>query len=294
MGDYSKIQWTNSTWNPVTGCTHVSEGCRHCYAEHVVPRQRQKFSEVVTHPERLTHPIKWKKPRRIFVNSLSDLFHEDVELDFIDRVFAIMALTPQHTYQILTKRPKRMRQYMTQSEGFGRWGFIEGRAKQIHKAVTGTPIPPGKVLFGPLPHVWLGVSIEDQANAEERVPELLATPAAVRFVSCEPLLGPIDFTHDAEVGVLSWLKPVHLGTESCPALDWVIVGGESGPRARPMQLEWALSIVDQCQLAQVPVFVKQLGRFPGGVGRPFHDPKGGDIGEWPEYLRVREFPKGAS
>ncbi len=201
------IAWTDETWNPVTGCTRVSEGCRNCYAERVFPRayanqnvpaarsnsvientgiRPRRFTDVVCHPDRLEQPLHWRKPRRVFVNSMSDLFHESVPDEFIDQVFKVMAHAPKHTFQILTKRPERMRRIVP---------------------VIRNHYPDR------LDHVWLGVAVEDQATAVERIPLLLQTPAAVRFVSIEPMLGPVDLS--------KWLPP------SNPHLDWVICGGES-------------------------------------------------------------------
>lgn len=177
MGGATKIQWTDETWNPVTGCTKVSQGCKHCYAERVFPRAYAKtgrcFTDVRTHPERLDQPLRWKKPRRVFVNSMSDLFHEDVPDEFIDKVWEIMANAPDHTFQILTKRPARMLAW-TGGVDAGKW--------------------PMWLLPWPLPNVWLGVSVEDQATADERIPPLLRTAAAVRFISLEPCLGPVDLS----------------------------------------------------------------------------------------------------
>jgi protein gp37 len=232
MGAESKIEWTDATWNPVTGCTRVSKGCRNCYMARTVPRQGLDPWKVVLHPDRLEQPLKWRRPRRIFVNSLSDLFHEDVPIKFISRVWLTMQLAPQHTFQILTKRPGRMLAYMRE------FGHYEGK---------------------PLPNVWLGVSAENQETADERIPLLLQTPAAVRFVSAEPLLGPVSFrwaqwepfSRDRVTNHLDGLR----------RLDWIIVGGESGPGARPMHPYWARSIRDQCQAAGVPFFFKQWGEW---------------------------------
>jgi protein gp37 len=244
----TKIEWADRVWNPITGCTKVSEGCRNCYAERLAGRfwKDRKFTEVRMHPERLSQPLSWKKPSRVFVNSMSDLFHPDVDHDFIGDVFRVMEKTPQHTYLILTKRPKEMLYW-----------FNLMNAERY------------------LPKVWLGVSVEDQKSAEKRIPLLLKTPAAVRFVSCEPLLGPVDlwkfatreetfgsmFDHRGsypfykELGFPSGTVKYHEG------IDWVIVGGESGPNARPMHPDWAISIRDQCVDAGVPFFFKQWGEW---------------------------------
>lgn len=240
MSDKSKIEWTDATWNPVTGCSKVSAGCKHCYAEREWPRMTKlvpayagrAFSDVRCHPERLEQPLHWKKPRRIFVNSMSDLFHEDVPREFIWKVFAIMEQCPQHTFQILTKRAERMR-------------------KEVINAFN-------TLCVGWLPNVWIGVSVEDQATADERIPLLLQTPAAVRWISAEPLLGRIDLAtirHGADDDL-----PI-FGTQW--GVDWVVVGGESGPNARPMHPEWARSLRDQCAASGVPFLFKQWGEWIG-------------------------------
>lgn len=256
MGDKSKIEWTDATWNPVTGCTRVSEGCRNCYIERTPAFriQRRKFEHGTTgvqlHPDRLDQPLKWKRPRRIFVNSLSDLFHEDVPDEFIARVFQVAALTPEHTYQILTKRPERMLKWATDESA--RALVIEAEGDADWKAVPW-------LHSWPLPNIWLGVSIENQKTAGERIPLLLQTPAAVRFVSAEPLLGPVSFRW-AQWEPLSRDRVTnHL--DGLRRLDWIIVGGESGPGARPMHPDWARSIRDQCQAAGVPFFFKQWGEW---------------------------------
>lgn len=313
------IEWTDETWNPVTGCTRVSEGCRHCYIERTPPFRmngRKLGDPVQLHPERLAQPLRWMKPRRVFVNSLSDLFHEDVPDEFIDRVFAVMALAKQHTFQILTKRPGRMQRYMA---------HLQERCVEVSLAIVRTGYEESPNYTGcevgyieeaiqkdPLPNVWLGVSIEDQKTADERIPILLQTPAPVRFVSAEPLLGPVDLKEE-------WLLPKFASDDSRyhrpggRGLDWVVTGGESGPSARPCDIAWVRSIVEQCRAAAVPCFVKQLGSRPNysdhdvsleDDGWPDHvkwdtrraciklsDKKGGDPAEWPADLRVREMPK---
>ena len=333
MGD-TTIQWTDKTWNPVTGCTKVSAGCANCYAERLFPRaygKDRKFTDVQFHPERLDQPLRWRKPRRVFVNSMSDLFHENVADYSVDLVFAAMAAASWHTFQVLTKRAERMRDYCTSAATVGRiveiLAYLEANVKGVggfkafHKndGLTG-------VSFN---NIWLGVSVEDQKTADERIPLLLATPAAVRWVSAEPLLGPINFdsTHGSDPCSSNFLSGIEgeriYDGEKC-ALDWVVVGGESGPRkVRGFNLEWARSVIGQCKEAGVPVFVKQLGRYPYEVAYPAEvtdaeahrwmrdqwthvvsesgeqwnrdwgrrtDPKGGDPSEWPEDLRVREFP----
>ena len=281
--------------------------------EKLLPAQYdQPFSRVQLMADRLDKPLHWKKPRKVFVNSMSDLFHEDVPDEFIDRVFAVMALTPQHTYQVLTKRPERMRAFVERVNWYECTREGLSKANPVFEAI-------GKLVEGrlrlaqhyrgfswPLPNVWMGTSIEDQAAADERIPHLLATPAAVRFLSCEPLLG--------ELRLWPWTQPVgtygtytdekgvhfagpHIDGQS--PIDWVIVGGESGPHARPFNIAWARSLRDQCSAAGVPVFVKQLGSKPYLGSTPMigqyqalklHSRHGSDPEEWPEDLRVREFP----
>lgn len=242
----TKIEWAKDVWNPVTGCTKVSQGCKNCYAERMFNRLAamenmpqyfgRKFSEVECHPERLSQPLHWKKPRRIFVNSMSDLFHEDVPFEFIDEVFRIIAVRPQHIFMILTKRPLRMREYFSQSE------YCVG-IEQIK-------------------NIWLGVSVENQKTANERIPLLLQTLAAVRFISAEPLLGNIDLTkiNNKDEG-LTRFNVLTNNNFLFGHLHWVICGGESGPHARPMHPDWARSLRDQCKEANVPFFFKQWGEW---------------------------------
>ena len=217
----TKIEWADRVWNPVTGCTKVSAGCANCYAERIAKRfwGERPFGEVRCHPERLEDPLKWRKPARVFVNSMSDLFHPSVDKDFIGDVFRVMQKTPHHTYMILTKRPKDMLYW-----------FNLMNAERF------------------LENVWLGVSVEDQEEAYERIPYLLNTPAAVRFVSVEPMLGPVNIVR----ALLSTPKGV---------INWVICGGESGPGARPMHPDWVRSLRDQCQEAKAPFFFKHWGEW---------------------------------
>jgi protein gp37 len=253
VGDKSGIEWTEATWNPVTGCTKVSPACANCYIARTPPfrmhgRQFVKgHIPLEFHENRLDQPLRWRKPRRIFVNSLSDLFHEDVPDLFIDRVFAVMALCRQHTFQVLTKRPARMRGY------FDRPGKHADVAVEVFKRFTVLREAErhSRAVPWPLPNVWLGVSVENQHFADERIPLLLQTPAAVRFLSCEPLLGPIDLA----------LTRLRVCRNEDPPLDWVIAGGESGHGARPMYPEWARAIRDQCVAAGVPFFFKQWGEW---------------------------------
>ncbi len=211
MPDRTGIEWTDATWNPVTGCTRVSPGCARCYALRIAERFRGTPAfpsgfDLTLHPERLDIPLHWRRPRRIFVNSMSDLFHEDVPLEFIRRVFDAMTAASWHQFQVLTKRGQRLREMAPQLE----WPE----------------------------NVWMGVSVENQRWAS-RVDDLRTVPAAVRFLSVEPLLGPVRLNLDG--------------------IHWVIVGGESGPRARPMRIDWATSVRDQCVAAGVPFFFKQWG-----------------------------------
>ena len=304
MADKSSIEWTDATWNIITGCTLVDEGCRNCYAAHLIaswpaignhPSRKglarknaaggAKFTgEVRFNEQWLDQPLRWKKPRRIFVCAHGDLFHESVPDEWIDRVFAVMALAPQHTFQVLTKRPERAREYLT---AFGQSGaldiFVRGGGRLLRAANNATRNI-GRLSFDPvrkwpLPNVWLGTSASDQASADLRIPPLLDTPAAVRFLSAEPLLGPVDLTLDglaclpcpnAANGLN--MDPTTGAYECCSrcdhtgigdewGLDWVIVGGESGPRARPMHPDWARSLRDQCVAAGVPFFFKQWGEW---------------------------------
>tara|TARA_R110002074_G_scaffold253081_3_gene425088 strand:- start:8141 stop:9175 length:1035 start_codon:yes stop_codon:yes gene_type:complete len=286
MADGTKIEWTNATWNPITGCTLVSEGCRNCYAAELAVGRLQhhpsraglarrnaegqaKFTGEVRFNEGwLDQPLRWTKPRRIFVCAHGDLFHEDVPDAWIDRVFAVMALSPQHVFQVLTKRPERMRDYFEP--------YSQRRADGLSNAVlelgyTG----PLEALQWALPNVWLGVSVEDQATADARIPLLLDTPAAKRWISAEPLLGPVDFSPkaDATYQFLSeWYgdegfdptgsQPRQLRRAGYfPRVDWVVVGGESGRGARPMHPDWARDLRDQCAAAEVPFFFKQWGAW---------------------------------
>lgn len=312
MSTKTSIEWTDVTWNPVRGCSLVSAGCANCYAM----KQAHRFSQpghpyegltelgpqgprwtgkVTLVPDALDEPLHWKKPRRIFVNSMSDLFHEDVPFDFVHWVFSTIRKTPHHTYQILTKRPDRMRQFMAE--------YLVPRER----------LGWGKGFYS---HVWLGVSIEDQETADARIPILLETPAAVWFVSAEPLLGPTSFrwaTWDSWKDLNGNRRRVVDQHDGLRMLNWVIVGGESGPGARPCDVAWIRTIKEQCQEGGVPVFVKQLGSKPFAVegsraaqewsalgatavmddcgGIHTKEKKGGDMAEWPEDLRVREFPR---
>jgi protein gp37 len=265
MSDKTGIEWTDATWNPVTGCTKVSPGCDNCYAETLAERFRgtpghyyEHGFDVQLRTDKLDQPLRWRRPRRVFVNSMSDLFHDDIPDDYIAQVFTVMAMADQHTFQVLTKRHGRMRSLLN--------GPLEGMVSQNLVAASDDD---GVLSFDwPLPNVWLGVSAENQRWANTRINALVNTPAAVRFVSAEPLLGPIEY-------------------DEFPAVDWVIVGGESGRGARPMDADWARSLRDQCAEVGVAFHFKQAGavlaREWGGTG------KGGDPAHWPEPF-PREFP----
>jgi protein gp37 len=261
MSDRSGIEWTDATWNPVTGCTKVSPGCDHCYAETIHERFHGKgsFATVTLAPHRLTVPLSWRKPRRVFVNSMSDLFHDDVPDEYIARVWSTMRMSSRHTFQVLTKRHARMKAWLNRCAPWS--GYITHNGNPS-SSFGGDGVIVGVPEKWPLPNVWLGVSAEDQKWADIRIPALLDTPAAVRWISAEPLLGPINLG-----------KYVQAQCECCdpapgrpcveePAsfsLDWVVVGGESGPGARPMNPEWAHFLRDQCVAAEVPFLFKQWG-----------------------------------
>jgi protein gp37 len=264
----SKIEWCDrSDWNPLRGCTRVSPGCGGpgphggCYAEAIAARfsdPGQPFhgfaertqsgprwtGKVELIEERLTAPLRWRKPARIFALSMSDLFHESVPDEWIDRIFAVMALCPQHTFQVLSKRAERMRDYIESRGQQDSYGSMDETLRQI---MDEHHIPPGTWLGRwPLPNVWLGVSCEDQRRADERIPLLLDTPAIVRWLSIEPMLGPVD------------LNPCSLGPHG---ISWTVAGGESGRSARPMHPAWARALRDQCVAAGVPFFFKQWGEW---------------------------------
>lgn len=358
MSQTSNIEWTDATWNPVRGCAKVSPGCANCYAETFAERWRgvpghayEQGFDLRLVPEKLDEPLRWRagvkescsrcmgsdskndaiacgacegrgwtmRPKRVFVNSMSDLFQDGVPDEFIDRAFAIMALASQHTFQVLTKRAERMRDYIQSrtSPGVSRAALAQslvGHPHDLPPANGGYQIP----YDWPLRNVWLGVSVENQPMYDKRIGDLLRTPASVRFLSVEPMLGPIDL----RMGGMS--MPDYAAHNPLPQVNWIIVGGESGPGARPCNIDHIHSIVEQCQSASVPVFVKQLGAKPWADNNPIEkrkkypyetpdeqaaavtalgeyfenvdvyklkDRKGGDMSEWPADLRVREFPE---
>ena len=306
MSDRSKIQWTDATWNVTAGCTKVSPGCDNCYAAMMAKRLRAmgmsgyqsvvdgdgEWTGTIDLLDRLGNlpiPLHWKKPRRIFVNSMSDLFHPTVWFDYLDRVFEVMSKARQHVFQILTKRPERMAQYLIGS----------GRAVDRGLCRAG--------------NLWLGTTCENQAAADERIPHLLKCPASVKFLSLEPLLGPINILpyiggqahrckcgwHETETDILpyghDWRCPVCATTcETFNACRWVIVGPETGPRRRPCDPAWIRGIVEQCAAAGVPCFVKA---FPVSCQTyPILRVMSGDRisknpAEWPEWARVQQFPE---
>lgn len=271
MGDKSKIEWTDATWNPVRGCTIVSEGCRNCYAM----KQAHRFSgpgqpydgltrmtahgpvwtgEIMEVEEHLEDPIRWQRPRMVFVNSMSDLFHGNVSDQYIARVFAIMGRARRHTFQLLTKRGKRMRELLADSLFHG----------MVYGLWLDSKESKGREFVWPLPNVWAGVSVESEDVLSDRVGELVATPLAVRMISAEPLLGPLDLLPYFEF-------PEETADRTYPGIGWVIVGGESGPGARPMEVSWARGIRDQCATAGVPFFFKQWGAWRDGERLGKHD-----------------------
>lgn len=317
MADGTKIEWTDATWNPITGCSVVSPGCTNCYAMKLAgtrlkhhPTRTGLTTESKTGPvwngqvrfneSMLLDPLKWRRPRMIFVCAHGDLFAENVPDEWIDQVFAVMALAPRHTFQVLTKRPERMRSYLTalpsRADAVAKWAawhWGEQDPDALFELVS-------DAVKQPLPNVWLGVSVEDQKRAEERIPVLLETPAAVRWISAEPLLGAIDLT-TIDVGDDSFVDALNIrlwgqeienwrGTEPLweesfldwynldempdpeseilPRLDWVVAGGESGHKARPMHPDWARSLRDQCAAAEVPFLFKQWGEHTSAKGYP--------------------------
>lgn len=343
----TKIEWTGETWNFLGGCDEISPGCVNCYAKYIAHRLAQNPNKKIAakyrdttkvigvgetkrvvwtakmnfDEENLIIPLKTKKPTTYFI-SMSDLFYEEVKDEWIDKAFAVMALAKQHTFQVLTKRAQGMRDYFASVVG------LESRAETIFREADAIcrDLKRLKQIFKfPLPNVWLGVSVENQKAADERIPYLLETPAAVRFLSCEPLLGEVDLNDirlsDAtKINSLRGFKFIRdesfrdVETYPFEKIDWVIVGGESGARARPFYLEHGLDIIRQCQNAGVPAFFKQAGAFcvtenvnlfdfPDSVefrewGNraaswriKFKDKKGGDLADIPEELRIRELSK---
>jgi protein gp37 len=276
VSDSSSIEWTDATWPVVAGCDHTSPGCDNCYAARLTGgrlkhlpayaglAERGRFNgQIRILEDRLTWPLRWRKPRKIFVSDMADLFHDKVSVSFIADVFAVMALTPQHTYQVLTKRHGRMRSLLNTPEF---WYQVGHQARHLGYTYESgaNHLGDGRNIYDTavwttlryLPNVWLGCSVEDQKWADIRIPALLETPASVRFISAEPLLGPVRLG--------KWLGPrcrASRAQAETEFLDWVIAGGESGPGARPMHPAWARSLRDQCTAAGVPYFFKQWGEY---------------------------------
>jgi protein gp37 len=336
MGAHTSIEWTDASWPIVNGCRRVSAGCENCYAERLTAtrlRHTPKYASLAHMRNgkprwsgesrlwlpHLDWPLRWTKPRKVFVADMGDLFYEGVSNEDIAAVFGVMAACYQHTFQVLTKRPERMRAWFRWYEGESGAGCspYAGAVEATNRGVDIDALGLADERW-PLPNVWLGVSVEDQATADERIPWLLETPAALRFVSAEPLLGEIDFERvpldpsrpDTLRGIYNPLVGGGAETETPWRIDWTIVGGESGPGARRFECDWARRIIRQCRKAGVPCFVKQLGLRASdpvngvagaGLSIPaeaaalvalrLRDRKGGDMGEWPFDLRVRQFPE---
>ena len=289
------ISWCDCTWNPVSGCSKVSAGCTHCWAERMAKRLAGRGGypaehpfAVTLHPERLDEPLHWRKPRMVFVCSMGDLFHPEVPDEFIASVWNRMYQASKCTFQVLTKRPERMQEWLSRCGNGGGYGWITHDNTPPARAFDGTGIILGLSDNWPLPNVWLGTSVEDRAAADERIPHLLRCPAAVRFVSYEPALGPLDLQYAAFNGADS--------IEGLEGLGWVIAGGETGPGSRPAHPDWFRSVRDQCAHAGVPFFFKQWGEWltahveddPGYYGgRAFNNPRGGRASGAIENYRYR-------
>ncbi|MBX5015910.1 phage Gp37/Gp68 family protein [Rhizobium lentis] len=274
MSDGTKIEWTDATWNPITGCAIVSPGCTNCYAMKLAGTRLQHHpsragltkdskagpvwtGEVRFNEEWLTQPLTWKRPRMIFVCAHGDLFAEGVPDEWIDKVFAVMALAPHHIFQVLTKRPERMRDYLTTP-------MRQYKISAAQLELPGNIASPGIRPHLPLPNVWLGVSVEDQKRADERIPILLDTPATIRWISAEPMLGPLDLDKDGAVNDdsgRSYLRSWGRNDFYSQGLDWVVAGGESGTGCRPAHPHWIYSLRDQCAAADVPFLFKQWGNW---------------------------------
>ncbi|MBW4982528.1 phage Gp37/Gp68 family protein [Mameliella sp. CS4] len=277
MAEHSTIEWTDATWNPITGCSVVSPGCTNCYAMKLAGTRLRNHpsragltdssragpvwnGKVRLNDQWLEQPIHWRRGRNVFVCAHGDLFHEDVPDDWIDAVFAVMALAPQHNFQVLTKRAARMRTYMSHVNAHGetRHEIIERKARHMFEYADAWMTE-----SWPLPNVWMGVSVENQAEADRRIPHLLSIPAHVRFLSCEPLLGPVDLTAIRRTRELGFMRPLD---GRFNRIDWVIAGGESGPGARPSNPQWFRDLRDQCAAAGVPFHFKQWGEWHPGDG----------------------------
>jgi protein gp37 len=328
MSDNSAIEWTDSTWNPIrarnlkTGkvgwhCEHATTGCEFCYAEGFNKRLGTGMAfkpghradiDIFLNEAMLTQPLRWKKPRRIFVCSMTDLFADFVTDDMLDKMFAVMALAQQHTFQVLTKRAARMLEYCSTIQTNCRWLQMEDVALHLGFEPRGLHDHGFDWISNKqfLPNVWLGVSTERQQEADERIPLLLQTPAAVRFMSAEPLLGPIDLTPKADAvyqELSKWYDengkfdpdtpraPRERRLGWFPRIDWMIVGGESGRGARPMHPDWARSLRDQCAAAGVAFFFKQWGEWApstpeAAAGNPHSGWKA--LGAYPHVAKAAE------
>lgn len=290
MGAKTNIAWTDATWNPTTGCSHVSAGCSGCYAERMAPRlhamgQTDAYTtlpwtaqnakeNVFLHPDRLQLPMSWKKPKRIFVNSMSDVFHERIPVEFIVKIFQTMANCPQHIFQILTKRPERMQKILSDESFWQQIPHVLGKPPVMNaRGFYYKPECYNPMDFKALKNVHLGTSAEDERWYQERWPYVVNTPAFVRWLSLEPLLGPIELS----IGRFN-------------QIDWVVVGGESGPRARPMNPAWARALRDECQMRRIPFHFKQWGEWA-----PMSEEREGYIrAEAPDDMVDRViFPNGA-
>lgn len=343
MSAKSDIQWTDATFNPTLGCDYESPGCANCYAVNSVHRMAGNPNVKISNAnkgltrlpmegkgggprwvgdgrflaERLAVPVRWREGRRIFVNSLSDLFLDDFSNEEIAAVFGVMAAAPQHTFQVLTKRAGRLVAWFN---WFNEWRHPKRHIRPAlaehaavlaeergHRDVADVLYKAANKVAGlgdwPLRNVWMGVSVESQPYAESRIPMLLRIPAAVHFISAEPLLGPLDLERWMPGGwatgngcrLCGFMTSQSNHQEHCqvPHLQWIIAGGESGNKARPCHLDWLRGIVRQAKAGGVPLFMKQLGDWPMGFsGLPASfGPKGENFEQWPEELRVREFPK---
>jgi protein gp37 len=322
----SKIEWTDASWNPIRAirqfenapgmdpetrigwhCEKVSEACMNCYAESMNKRlgtglaykpENRRRVEIFLDEKVLIQPLKWRKPRKIFVCSMTDLFGEWVPDEWLDSIFAVMALCPHHTFQVLMKRPKRMREYVTTSRRHAVAAsatmiadtnptIFKARALVLSAVVEIATLGDPLEDRWPLPNVWLGVTAENQVAANERIPHVLATPAAVRWVSYEPALGPINLTsidptgHQRSIGASGWSAVWKDNNIGRAWLDWIVCGDESGHKARESNLEWHRSVRDQCAAAGVAFYEKQITHR--GKKVPFE--------VWPADLKIRQFPE---
>jgi protein gp37 len=336
VGEGTKIQWTDATWNPVRGCSVVSEGCRHCYAMGVAARFSKpgepyaglaRFSakrklpqwtgKVATVPEHFADPLRWVRPRRVFVNSMSDLFHEELPFPVIAGLLGIMGAATAHTFQVLTKRPVRALEFhrWLASHGQGHAATV-ARAAWYAERLLADAHDVGRgaaararcmVATWPFPNVWIGVSVEDQDSADNRIHPLLEIPAAIRFVSYEPALGPVEW-HPSWFGAVpdgrgGWSTVERSEAKvwgrrpTVPGIDWLIAGGESGRDARACDVAWLRAARDAASAYGAACFIKQLGADPythdvadAAALLALRDPKGGNPAEWPADLDVREWP----